>query len=107
MSCNICGRVNASGVLKGPVVHARVSLHRQTPCTDENLVQFTSTDEQGKFEFRDVEEGTYHFNYSAFGVTATANRVVDCDKQEWVGLTLPVELTITLKAFTGPGETTE
>lgn len=107
MSCNICGRVNASGVLKGQVVDARVSLHSQTPCTDENVVQFTSTDEQGKFEFRDVEEGTYHFNYSAFGVTATANRVVDCDKQEWVGLTLPVELTITLKPFTGPGETTE
>jgi hypothetical protein len=106
MSCSITGRV--TGASKSLVVHARVSLHSQTPCTDDNLVQLTSTDEQGRFEFKNVEEATYYVQAGAFGVTSRAEkRAVHRDKQEFADLTLPVEHAIALKAFTGAGDAAE
>ena len=102
MSCSIIGRVTATS--KGPVVHARVSLHRQTPCTDENRLQHTYTDEQGKYEFHRVDEATQQVCCDAFGVPTSAPVLVQGDKQERIDLTLPLDLTIHLSTFAGYGD---
>ena len=38
-----------------PVAFARVNLHSKPSCKDDNLVQSMLTDEDGRYEFRNME----------------------------------------------------
>ena len=108
MSYTICGRVIDSTGSKGPIVNAVVSLHEQTPCTNENSLHTVRTNEEGKFEFTNLEEKTYQVYCSAFGVPATQEK--QCNhpsRKEWVELELPLGLTLTLLSFKGQGDETE
>jgi hypothetical protein len=108
MSYTICGRVIDSAGSKGPIVNAVVSLHEQTPCTNENSLHTVRTNEEGKFEFTNLEEKTYQVYCSAFGVPATQEK--QCNhpsRKEWVELELPLGLTLTLLSFKGQGDETE
>jgi hypothetical protein len=102
MSGIICGQITDSQGLEGAVVNARVSLHGKTPCTDANRLHFTLTDEEGRYEFKDLEEMTYNVYCKAFGVAATSEKVnVRSEKKVEVDLELDLDLDITLHVFTG------
>ena len=38
-----------------PVAFARVNLHSEQSCTEKNLVHSMLTDEDGRYEFRDID----------------------------------------------------
>ena len=106
MSCSIIGRVTDSGGTNGPIVGARVELYNQAQGSGTSIPQYT--DEHGKFEFPNLVEGeTYTVQCSAFGLPAASKTVtVRREEKDWVTLSLPVNLTVTLKAL-GAGETAE
>jgi hypothetical protein len=109
MSYTICGRVIDSTGSKEPIVNATVTVHGNLPCDNTSqLGKPQQTDEEGKFEFPNLDEGTHYVSCSAFGVTATQE--VKCDqpdKKEWVELCLHLGLAISLHSYKGQGEETE
>lgn len=108
MPGTICGLVVDSGGSKGPVANARVNLYDQRPSATAKEVCSTLSNDEGKFEFPNLEEKPLYLSCSAFGVASRAEkRDVRRDEKEWVELVLPLDLSITFHAFTGKGDGTE
>ena len=53
-----------------PVAFARVNLHSEQSCTDKNLVHSMLTDEDGRYEFRDIDAKRNYIVAKAFGITS-------------------------------------
>jgi carboxypeptidase family protein len=107
MSGIICGRVADKGS-KVPVVNATVSLHSASPCVDGNRLQSTLTNEEGKFEFANLEEKTYCAQSSFLGKLATAEGLeVRNGQTDRIELGLDLDLSVTLHAFIGKGDDVE
>jgi Carboxypeptidase regulatory-like domain len=85
-----------------PVAFARVNLHSESPCKDENLVHSVLTDEDGRYEFRNIDAKQFHIRAKAFGLTSGAKPAEIRDEQKACqDLPLDLGLSIAIKAFTG------
>lgn len=114
MTGTICGSVRDSGPLNGVVVNATVSLHQGSQCTDQTRLHSVRTDEHGKFEFKNVEEGTYLLQCAAFSLPPLEKPTTigkqdqgKAGKKTSVDITLPINLSLTLHSATGRGDELE
>ena len=85
-----------------PVAFARVNLHSKPSCKDDNLVQSMLTDEDGRYEFRNIDANKYYICAKAFGIASAATLVgISDDQKACQDLQLDLGLSIATKAFTG------
>jgi hypothetical protein len=85
-----------------PVAFARVKLHSKSSCTDQNLVHSVLTDEDGRYEFRNIDANKYYICAKAFGIPSPATLVdISDDQKACQDLQLDLGLSIATKAFTG------
>jgi hypothetical protein len=97
MSGTISGRLTDSGDSTGPVVHARVSLYDSNDC----LLHSVLTNEEGKFEFRDLGPGAYRVRWGTPPGRNPESHSVSLGQEAALDLRLDLDLAISQRAFTG------
>jgi len=102
MTGKITGRLADSKGCKGPIVNARVFLYDKKPEQPAaKPIKSVRTDEDGRFQFVDLEPARYFVRSLAFGQTSNANTPVRSGETAEVPLEVELEAGITLKVITG------